>query len=72
MISSWDRTRANSTYHFDSTKVDQFEDVVNFLGNIKPSWYSDLNDIIARSKPATWETRGYKGQEKPIPRPDLV
>ena len=70
--SSWDKTRAASTYHFDPTRVDRPEDVVRMLGNIEPTWYGDLNDIIARSKPATWETRGYKGQENPIPRPDLA
>jgi hypothetical protein len=72
MISSWDKTRAQSTYHFDPRRVDQPSDVVNFLGNIAPTWSADLNDIIARSKPATWETRGYKGESNPIPRPDLA
>lgn len=72
MISSWNKTRATSTYHFNSTKIDRAEDVIDFLGNIKSTWYGDLNDIIARSKPATWATRGYKGKDNPIPRPDLA
>ena len=70
--SSWDRTRAASTYHFDPRRVDRPDEVVYRLGNIEPTWYQDLNDIIARSKPATWETRGYKGEGVPPPREDLI
>ena len=29
-------------------------------------------DIVANSKPATWETRGYKGEDVPPPREDLI
>lgn len=72
MISSWDRTRAKSTYHFDPRRVDQRNDVVTTLGRIEPTWTQDLEAIVAGSRPATWETRGYKGQDKPIPRPDLA
>jgi hypothetical protein len=70
--SSWDFTKSYSTYHFDSTRQDQFEDVIAHLGHIEPTWESDLIDIIASSKPATWETRGYKGEGVPPPREDLI
>lgn len=72
MLSSWDKTKQTSTYHFDPRRVDDKDSVVTTLGHIDPTWLDDLNDIIARSKPATWETRGYKGQGASIPRPDLA
>jgi hypothetical protein len=70
-ISSWDRTQAQSIYHFDPQQVDQPEKVVYKLGNIDPTWYQDLNDIIARAKPATWGTRGYKGEGIEAPPAEL-
>ena len=72
MISSWDTTKAKSNYHFDSTRRDLAKDVLTHLGNIKPVWASDIEDIVANSKPATWETRGYKGEDVPPPREDLI
>ena len=70
--SSWDFTKSKSTYHFDSTKQDRFEDVIVHLGHIKTTWALDLEDIVANAKPATWETRGYKGEGVLPPREDLV
>lgn len=72
MKSSWDYTKSNSTYHFDPRQKDQFEDVIAHLGHIDPVWVSDLENIIANSKPATWETRGYKGEGVPPPRDELL
>lgn len=72
MKSSWDQTRAQSTYHFDPTIKDQPADVLTVLGYVTPTWIEDLPSIIANSRPATWETRGYKGEDNPIPRPDLA
>ncbi len=72
MKSSWDCTKSKSTYHFDSTIKDQAEDVLTHLGHLTPVWYSDLDDIVKNSKPATWETRGYKGQGNDIPQKDLA
>lgn len=72
MKSSWDYTKSYSTYHFDSIKIDRFEDVIAHLGHIEPVWESDLENIIVNSKPATWETRGYKGEGVVPPRDDLV
>jgi len=71
MISSWDTTRANSTYHFDSTRRDLPTDVLQQLGRVPVTWQDDLPVIIENSRPATWETRGYKGQDVPPPREDL-
>jgi hypothetical protein len=62
----------HSTYHFDSVKIDRFEDVITHLGHIEPTWTADIADIVANSRPATWETRGYKGEGVPPPREDLL
>ena len=72
MKSSWDTTRAASSYHFDPRRPDAKEDVLTHLGNIKPTWLGDLQDIIDNSQPATWATRGYKGQDLQIPSADLA
>jgi hypothetical protein len=70
--SSWDRLRANSTYHFDPARVDARQDVIISLGHIKPDWQDELQHILAESQSATWETRGFKGEGVFIPRPELA
>lgn len=70
--SSWDFTKSTSTYHFDPKKKDRFEDVIVHLGHIEPTWLADVDNIVADSKPATWETRGYKGEGVLPPREDLI
>lgn len=72
MKSSWDTTRSKSTYHFDPTIQDQPHDVLTHLGTITPTWVHDLPEIINFSRPATWETRGYKGEDVPPPREELI
>jgi len=70
--SSWDRLRANSTYHFDPAQVDARDDVIILLGHIEPDWQDELQQILSESQPATWETRGFKGEGMYIPRPELA
>lgn len=70
--SSWDRLRELSTYHFDPAQVDARDDVIISLGHIKPNWQDELQQILAESQPATWETRGFKGEGMYIPRPELA
>jgi len=72
MKSSWDETKAKSKYHFDSKKIDPKYDTVTKLGNLVGDWSNELTDIIANAKPATWETRGYKGKGNDIPSQDLA
>lgn len=73
MKSSWDKTKERSTYHFDTKKIDTANDVMTYLGRLDPnSWANDLLDLINHSRPATWETRGYKGQGNDIPQADLA
>ena len=70
--SSWDFTKSTSTYHFDPKRLDRFEDVIAHLGHIEPTWLADIDNIVANSRPATWATRGYKGEGVLPPREDLV
>lgn len=72
MISSWDHTRTTSNYHFDPTKTDYAWTVMQHLGRLPVTWDHDLADIIEHSRPATWETRGYKAQDGNIPSADLA
>jgi hypothetical protein len=72
MKSSWNDTVANSTYHFDPKKTDFFWNVLKYHGRIDNTWEDDLAAIIENSRPATWETRGYKGEGIPGPREDLI
>jgi hypothetical protein len=72
MKSNWEISQAQSTYHFDSTRHDQPESVMTYLGNIEPTWTQDLTDIVALAKPATWATRGYKGEGIEAPPEELA
>ena len=71
MKSNWEDSKAKSNYHFDSFKNDSQVDKVELLGRITGDWTKEVSDIIANSKPATWETRGYKGEGVMPPREDL-
>jgi len=71
MKSSWEKTRAHSKYHFDPTCLDPLYDTVTYLGQFAPCWQDELQSIIKESWPATWATRGYKGEGMPPPREDL-
>lgn len=72
MKSAWDVTRAQSTYHFDPTRLDQRQDVLRYHGRLPVTWAADLDSIIDNSRPATWATRGYKGEGVHIPPADLA
>lgn len=69
--SSWDDTVANSKYHFDTTIKDARWDSAVGLGHIAPCWIDELKEIISTAKPATWATRGYKGEGVEAP-PDAL
>ena len=71
MKSSFDLAKERSIYHFDTDIMDPRWDAVQYLGRIVGDWSAELETIIANAKPATWETRGYKANEVPIPKPDL-
>jgi hypothetical protein len=73
MISSWDTTKEKSGYHFDDQYAHdpRYDTVVN-LGQLTPTWTADLQAIIDDSKPASWRTRGYKGEGVEAPREDQI
>jgi len=72
MKSNWQTLRAKSTYHFDPIRMDPPDSVVAYLGNIDPTWTHDLKDIVANAQPATWATRGYKGEGLEAPTDELA
>ena len=71
MKSNWEISKSKSTYHFDPAKKDQAQDVVRYLGNIEPTWSTDITDIVNNARPATWATRGYKGEGIEAPPEEL-
>jgi hypothetical protein len=74
MRSSWEETKAKSNYHFDNFKNDPQVDKVTHMGRFlaEDRFKAELDTIIKGAKPATWETRGYKGEGNIQPREDLV
>jgi hypothetical protein len=68
---SWDKLVEKSTYHFDPKKIDNRDDVIITLGHLTPDWADELQQILADSKPANWETRGFKGEGVFVPKPEL-
>ena len=73
MKSNWEQAKQRSQYHFDPQRRDQAHEVIEHLGRVDPGhWQNDIDEIVANSKPATWATRGYKGEGVQPPREDLV
>lgn len=72
MRSSWEETKQNSNYHFDSFKNDPQVDKITYLGKLVGDFSEDVKFAVKNAKPATWETRGYKGEGILPPREDLV
>jgi hypothetical protein len=70
--SSFDKLKKASNYHFDNTRVDKKRDVLFELGRIDTDFTKEVKKIVADSKPANWETRGFKGEGVDVPRPELV
>jgi hypothetical protein len=72
MKSNWEISKSRSTYHFNPQRLDRPETVVAYLGNIEPTWTHDLKDIVTNARPATWATRGYKGEGIEAPADELA
>lgn len=71
MKSSWEETVAKSTYHFNPKLAESAWHVFTEHGRLTNTWEDDLPSIIENSKPASWATRGYKGEGIPNPTEDL-
>jgi hypothetical protein len=72
MKSNWEASRAKSNYHFDAKQIDLPASVMTYLGHIEPTWTNDLKHIVDLAQPATWATRGYKGEGISAPPEDLA
>jgi hypothetical protein len=72
MKSNWQTLKEKSTYHFDSKHHDRPESVMTYLGHVEPNWAHDLKDIVDNAQPATWATRGYKGEGLEAPPEELA
>lgn len=70
--SSWDKLRARSAYHFDTGIMDPRWDTTQVLGKFTGDWSQELEHIVAGSRPANWETRGFKGEGVMVPKPELA
>lgn len=70
--SSFDKLKKVSTYHFDNTVIDKKRDMIQTLGKIDADFSKEVKKIIKESKPANWETRGFKGEGVDVPRPELA
>ena len=69
---SYDKLKEKSEYHFNNDTIDPRWDTVIQLGQLDASaWANDVADIVDRSKPANWETRGFKGEGAVVPKPEL-
>lgn len=69
MISNYEESKQKSNYHFNNKIIDK--DTVIYVGKFVNTWENELETIIKNSKPASWETRGYKAKENNIPQPEL-
>jgi hypothetical protein len=65
MKSSWEETKQRSNYHFNSMHFDPEQDRIIALGYIFANWQDEVADIVAKSKSATWRTRGKAGKSRP-------
>lgn len=73
MKSNYQQAQEHSSYHFDPRRIDTRSDVIRDAGYFAPTadWDHMVQHIIDHSAPATWATRGYKGQGREIPPKDL-
>jgi hypothetical protein len=55
--SSWEFTKKNSQYHFDSNVFDPRWDQLQGLGRFEGDWSQELAEVLTTAEPATWRTR---------------
>jgi len=65
ILSSWEKSKQKSKYHFDNFKNDPQIDKVIRLGKIVADYTKDVEHAIDTAKPATWRTRGKVGKNRP-------
>lgn len=72
MESSWEKTKAQSRYHFDTGRMDPRWDTVIHLGRFQGSWQSELDHAVSQSHAINWETRGRRIQMPVMEQPELA
>jgi hypothetical protein len=65
ILSSWEKSKQKSKYHFDNFKNDPQVDKVIRLGKIVADYTEDVKHAIDTAQPATWRTRGKVGKIRP-------
>jgi hypothetical protein len=65
ILSSWEKSKQKSKYHFDNFKNDPQVDKVIRLGKIVADYTEDVEHAIDTAQPATWRTRGKVGKTRP-------
>ena len=70
--SAWEKSRAQSRYHFDTGCMDPRWDTVIPLGRFHGDWQHELQEAIENSRPVNWETRGRRSQMPVWDQPDLA
>jgi len=68
--SSWQWCVDHSRYHFDNFKIDQPGEWFQLLGRFDGNWTEEVAQ--ARSKPITWATRKFYGNDDDIVSPMLA
>jgi hypothetical protein len=64
ILSSWEKSKQKSKYHFDNFKNDPQVDKVIRLGKIVADYTEDVEHAIDTAQPATWRTRGKVGKTR--------
>jgi hypothetical protein len=52
--SLWESTKVRSIYHFDKWRQESPGEVFKVLGNLDPTWTTELEEIKRRSVPKNW------------------
>ena len=69
--SSWDWCVDHSNYHFDNTRHDQEGEWYTRLGRFHGEWATELNELGKETKPITWATRKFYGDDANTASPML-
>lgn len=56
MKSSWEQTKKQSSYHFNSKEWDYRWDTILGLGRFSGDWSDELNQVIQSAYPVNWST----------------
>jgi hypothetical protein len=65
MLSSWEKSKQRSKYHFDHFKNDPQFDTVIKLGKIVADYSVDVKHAVETAVPATWRNRGAVAKTRP-------